>query len=153
MNSTRRFPYAIVIGRFQPVHFGHQRLIEEGLRAAERVIVVVGSDRKPRSVKNPFTFDERERMIRASLRSNDQMRVSVVGVGDSPYNDQLWIASIQSAVDRLLLQDGVAPARTKVALVGHLKDESSYYLRMFPGWEFVGHHAVEHVHATDIRAL
>ena len=112
--STRKYPYAVVIGRFQPVHFGHQRLIEEAARAADRVIVVVGSDRKPRSARNPFTFDERERMVRACLRSNDQMRVSVTGVGDSPYNDQLWIASIQSAVDKLIVQDGNKPAKAKV---------------------------------------
>ncbi|RZI96904.1 MAG: bifunctional nicotinamide-nucleotide adenylyltransferase/Nudix hydroxylase [Variovorax sp.] len=151
--SARKFQYAIVIGRFQPVHFGHQRLIEEGLRAAERVIVVVGSDRKPRSVKNPFTFDERERMVRASLRGAEQMRVSVIGVGDSPYNDQIWIASIQSAVDRLIAQDGLKPAQAKVALVGHLKDASSYYLKLFPSWEFVAHHVVESINATDVRAL
>lgn len=151
--NTRKFPYAVVIGRFQPVHFGHQRLIEEALRTAERVIVVVGSDRKPRSFKNPFTFDERERMVRASLRSNEQMRVSVVGVGDSPYNDQLWIASIQSAVDRLIQQDGGVPAKAKVALIGHLKDASSYYLRLFPTWEFIGLDGVESIHATDVRSL
>ncbi|MFM9924229.1 bifunctional nicotinamide-nucleotide adenylyltransferase/Nudix hydroxylase [Variovorax sp. H27-G14] len=152
-HNTRKFQYAIVIGRFQPVHFGHQRLIEEGLRAADRVIVVVGSDRKPRSVKNPFTFDERERMVRACLRGTEQMRVSVVGVGDSPYNDQLWIASIQSAVDRLIVQDGHAPASAKVALVGHLKDASSYYLKLFPHWEFVGQNSVESLNATDVRNL
>ena len=151
--NTRKYPYAVVIGRFQPVHFGHQRLLEEALRAAERVIVVVGSDRKPRSFKNPFTFDERERMVRASLRSSEQMRVSVVGVGDSPYNDQLWIASIQSAVDRLIQQDGAVPAKAKVALIGHLKDASSYYLRLFPTWEFIGHDVVESIHATDVRSL
>nr|WP_256734780.1 bifunctional nicotinamide-nucleotide adenylyltransferase/Nudix hydroxylase [Variovorax sp. dw_954] len=151
--STRKYPYAVVIGRFQPVHFGHQRLIEEAARAADRVIVVVGSDRTPRSAKNPFTFDERERMVRACLRSADQMRVSVVGVGDSPYNDQLWIASIQSAVDRLIVQDGHKPAKARVALVGHLKDASSYYLKLFPSWEFVGLHAVESIHATDVRKL
>lgn len=151
--STRKYQYAIVIGRFQPVHFGHQRLIEEASRAADRVIVVVGSARTPRSVKNPFTFDERERMVRACLRSTDQMRVSVVGVGDSPYNDQLWIASIQSAVERLIQQDGHAPAKAKVALVGHLKDASSYYLKLFPHWEFVAHQNVESLNATDVRSL
>ncbi|POA13964.1 cytidyltransferase, partial [Pseudomonas sp. FW300-N1A1] len=78
-------------------------------------------------VKDPFTFDERERMVRACLRGSEQMRVSVVGVGDSPYNDQIWIASIQSAVERLIQQDGHVPAaQAKVALVGHLKDSSSY---------------------------
>lgn len=156
-NSSRKFKYAVVIGRFQPLHFGHQRLIEEALRAADRVIVVVGSDRKPRSFKNPFTFDERERMVRSCLRGPEQMRVSVVGVGDSPYNDQLWIASIQSAVDRLIVQDGTTGPEPvmppKVALLGHLKDASSYYLKLFPSWEFVGHHAVESIHATNLRSL
>ena len=149
----RKFRYAIVIGRFQPFHFGHLRIIEEALRTADRVIVVVGSARQPRSVKNPFTLDERERMVRAALRNHDQLRVSVVGVRDSPYNDQIWIASIQGAVDRLVSHDGADPARAKIALVGHLKDGSSYYLKLFPKWEFVGQHSVDSIHATEVRSL
>jgi len=96
--SARKFPYAVVIGRFQPVHFGHQRLIEEGLRAAERVIVVVGSDRKPRSVKNPFTFDERERMVRSCLRSNDQtpaLAYVLIAI-NSRASLQLWVRQVPS---------------------------------------------------------
>jgi len=151
--NARKFQYAIVIGRFQPVHFGHQRLVEEALRAAERVIVVVGSARQARSVKNPFTLDERERMVRACLRGNEQVRVSVVGVSDSPYNDQLWIASIQAAVDRLIAHDGADPGHARIALVGHLKDATSYYLKLFPKWEFVSHHGVESLNATDVRRL
>lgn len=151
--SAFAFSHAVVIGRFQPVHFGHQRLIEQALRTAQRVIVVVGSHGQPRSFKNPFTLDERERMVRACLPPEAQMRVSVVGVGDSPYNDQLWIAGLQSAVDRLVAQDGVAAGDAKVALVGHLKDASSYYLRLFPRWEFVPHENVQSIHATDVRRL
>lgn len=147
------FSHAVVIGRFQPVHFGHQRLIEQALRTAQRVIVVVGSHGQPRSFKNPFTLDERERMVRACLPPEAQMHVSVVGVGDSPYNDQLWIAGLQSAVDRLVAQDGMAAGDAKVALVGHLKDASSYYLRLFPRWEFVPHENVQSIHATDVRQL
>ena len=37
---SRKFEYAVLIGRFQPVHFGHQRLIEHCLRVAERVIAL-----------------------------------------------------------------------------------------------------------------
>ncbi|MFT4265971.1 MAG: bifunctional nicotinamide-nucleotide adenylyltransferase/Nudix hydroxylase [Xenophilus sp.] len=153
-SPARQFSYAVVIGRFQPLHHGHQRLIEQALRTARRVIVVVGSDRQPRSVKNPFTFDERERMVRACLQGQaEQMRVSVVGVSDSPYNDQLWIASLQQAVDRLIAQDGADPGEARVALVGHLKDASSYYLRLFPRWEFVPNEAVRSIHATEVRQL
>ncbi len=151
--NARKHRYAIVIGRFQPFHFGHQRLVEEALRSAERVIVVVGSARQPRSVKNPFTLDERERMVRSSLASNEQLRVSFIGVGDSPYNEQIWIASTQAAVDRLIAHDGADPQRAKVALVGHLKDASSYYLKLFPKWDFAGHDSVDSLNATDVRQL
>jgi bifunctional NMN adenylyltransferase/nudix hydrolase len=151
--AKRAFTHAVLIGRFQPVHFGHQRLIEHALRVADRVIVVVGSDRKPRSFKDPFTFDERERMIRACLKSGEQARVSVVGVADSPYNDQIWIASIQSAIDRLVRNDDVSDAQRRVALVGHLKDATSYYLKLFPSWEFVAFDNVESLNAKDIRQL
>lgn len=149
----RSFAYAVVIGRFQPFHFGHLRLVEHALRHAERVIVVVGSDRQPRSYKNPFTFEERERMVRSSLRSTEQARVSVLGVADSPYNDSIWIASIQSAVDKQIAADGADPTTATVALAGHVKDGSSYYLKLFPKWVFDGFENIESLNATGIRAL
>jgi bifunctional NMN adenylyltransferase/nudix hydrolase len=150
---NRKHQYAILIGRFQPFHFGHQRLVEQALRLADRVIVIVGSDRQHRSVKNPFTFEERERMVRGALRNPEQARVSVIGTPDSPYNDSIWIAGVQSSVDRLIAADGAAPDAASIAIVGHLKDESSYYLKLFPKWQFVGFENVESMNATDIRAL
>ncbi len=150
---ARKYRYAVLIGRFQPVHFGHLRQIQEALRLAERVIVVIGSCHQPRSFKNPFTYDERERMVRSCLNSNEQMRVSVIGVSDSPYNDQLWLTSIKASVERLIQSEGANLSDIKVALVGHLKDASSYYLKLFPDWEYVGTPLVESLNATNIRNL
>ncbi len=150
---NRKFQYAVLIGRFQPFHFGHQRLVEQALRSAERVIIVVGSDKQHRSVKNPFTFEERERMIRGALRNSEQGRTSVIGVPDSPYNDSIWIAGVQGGVDRLIASDGASLQSASVAIVGHLKDSSSYYLKLFPKWQFVATDNVESMNATDIRHL
>lgn len=150
---NRKFQYAVLIGRFQPFHFGHQRLVEQALRTADRVIIVVGSDKQHRSVKNPFTFEERERMIRGVLRNSEQGRTSVIGVPDSPYNDSIWIAGVQGGVDRLITADGATPGTASVAIIGHLKDASSYYLKLFPRWQFVGIENVESMNATDIRKL
>ena len=55
---------ALLIGRFEPVHSGHLALLQEALRQAPQVIVVVGSAWQPRSPKNPFTWQEREAMLR-----------------------------------------------------------------------------------------
>lgn len=150
---NRKFQYAVLIGRFQPFHFGHQRLVEHALRTADRVIIVVGSDKQHRSVKNPFTFEERERMIRGVLRNSEQGRTSVIGVADSPYNDAIWISGVQGGVDKLIAADGASSDSVTVAIIGHLKDASSYYLKLFPKWHFVGVENVESMNATDIRRL
>ncbi|MFM9879687.1 MAG: bifunctional nicotinamide-nucleotide adenylyltransferase/Nudix hydroxylase [Burkholderiaceae bacterium] len=149
----RKFPYAVLIGRFQPFHFGHQRLLQQALRLAQRVLVLVGSDKQRRSVKNPFNLEERQRMIRGCLQGQEQARVSVVGVQDAPYNDALWIAGVHSAVERLIAADGGNSGAANVAIVGHLKDDSSYYLKLFPKWQFVGLESAESMNATDIRRL
>ena len=39
---SKEFELAVVIGRFQPLHSGHQALIQEALESAPRVLVVLG---------------------------------------------------------------------------------------------------------------
>ena len=65
MQGDLVYDYAIVIGRFQPVHNGHVALLQAGLQQARRLIVVAGSMHQPRSFKNPFTVTEREQMMAA----------------------------------------------------------------------------------------
>ncbi len=55
---------AIYIGRFEPVHNGHMALLQRALDSAQQVIVVVGSAWQARSPKNPFTWQERDAMLR-----------------------------------------------------------------------------------------
>lgn len=152
-SSQPSYGYAILIGRFQPFHNGHLKLLEYAYTLSERVIVVVGSDKQHRSYKNPFTFEERERMIRSNIGSEANARTSIIGVPDAPYNDSVWIANIQRGVDRLIAADGCDVADAKVALVGHLKDSSSYYLKLFPRWKFEPFKNVRSLNATDIRNL
>ena len=52
----------------------------------------------------------------------------------------------------MTLTDGWRDKNT-FCLIGHYKDESSYYLKMFPQWEFVDHDMNEVLSATDLREL
>jgi bifunctional NMN adenylyltransferase/nudix hydrolase len=71
----------------------------------------------------------------------------------------VWIASIQDSVNALIAADGFdisligSKSSSQVALIGHLKDDSSYYLKLFPQWQFVGFKNVDSLNATDIRQL
>lgn len=124
-DGNERFDLAVVIGRFQPFHFGHLALVEAALAAAPRVLLIVGSARGPRMVKNPFTDPERIRVIRESLAPEQRARVSFASVRDY-YDEQRWADAVKAAVAR--------ETSGRVALVGFRKDESSSYLSLFPEW-------------------
>jgi bifunctional NMN adenylyltransferase/nudix hydrolase len=126
---SKPFGTLVFIGRFQPFHNGHLHVLTEALREAERVLIVVGSSYSARNPRNPWTEDEREDMIRASVREAniDPARVVFGYVSDHPYNDDAWIANVQAEIYEKQLGMGVT------GLVGYAKDRSSYYLKMFPG--------------------
>ncbi len=151
MQGDPVYDYAVVIGRFQPVHNGHVALLQAGLQQARRLIVVAGSMHQPRSFKNPFTVTEREQMIRSALPVQEQARMQVVGVSDAPYDDVEWLQAVQNAVHAAMAAHGSDPARARVALLGHMKDNSSYYLRIFPHWQWLPFPNVAGIDATSIR--
>lgn len=54
---------AAFLGRFQPFHLGHQKVIEK-YRKKYDLTVVIGSAGKSREEENPLTAEEREKIIR-----------------------------------------------------------------------------------------
>lgn len=126
------YKYGVVIGRFSPFHVGHENLLEMALDVAEHIVVVVGSSYQARDTKNPFTFEERKAMISWTLADKGlRERVTIVGVRDHHYNDSLWATEVAAKVSQATY------GSTSVALVGHYKDSSSYYLNSFPEWDLV----------------
>lgn len=145
--NTQRFDALIFIGRFQPPHRGHLDVLRHALSQASRVCILIGSTDRPRTIKDPFSYDERRQMILALLDEDERERVVIAPVQDSMYNDGDWLRWIQDAVASEL---GDTSGR-RIGLIGHEKDASSYYLRMFPQWEFVETEATEDISATEIR--
>jgi len=135
---------AIYIGRFQPVHSGHVALVQRALASAAQVIVLVGSAWQARSPKNPFTWQEREAMLRAALPAADSARVQVLPIRDY-YNEAVWVKAVRAAVSAL------APEGSRIGLVGHFKDATSSYLRAFPGWELIHVERQGAIDATAVR--
>ncbi len=130
---NKKYDFGIVIGRFQPFHLTHQKLIEHSLNLAEKIIVILGSARSAPDVKNPFTPQMREEIIRACF-PNENERLIFRAVRDYPYNDHVWTAEIQNIVGEIVEENQTEHA--KIAVVGFFKDKSSYYLNLFPQWNF-----------------
>ena len=143
------FDYLIFIGRFQPFHNGHQKIIDYALKNANNVIVLVGSANSPRTIRNPFTFDERVSFIKSAFNKNENAQLNILPLNDIVYNDNKWVQQVQNIVAKNIDQNCVNP---KIGLIGHNKDNSSYYLSLFPNWESVDVNINSHnLSATLIR--
>ncbi len=134
-----KYDLLVFIGRFQPLHLGHQEVIERARSLAHNVLVLVGSSGTARSVRNPFTFEERKDMIQELYPD-----VWVLPIKDHTYNDAAWIAEVQKSV---------VPREKnwKVGLIGCNKDHTSYYLKLFPDWASESVDFVNPLNATAIR--
>lgn len=132
----------VLLGRFQPFHKGHLFLVNEALKQVDSLLIVLGSSQESRTVKNPWTVDERIAMIRAAC---PEAPLTFVGMRDSEGVDETpWFQAVEAAALR------VAQGRP-IILFGHTKDDSSYYLQGFPRWPYVELPDFKGLNATDIR--
>jgi bifunctional NMN adenylyltransferase/nudix hydrolase len=152
--EENQYDLAVVIGRFEPLHVGHQILLNKAFMVADKVLVLIGSSHAPRTIKNPFTYDERSQMVIQAAGTSNIFTAPLV---DNLYSDDEWVTSVQNEVATVLLAGKGwtdKDVKSKVAIVGNKKDESSYYLDLFPQYDYV---AVDEVKlgfdATAIREV
>lgn len=89
---------ALIIGRFQPFHLGHLRLLEEAGKEADEIIIGIGSSQESNTASNPFTAEERRRMIRSSI-SGIKSRISVYDIPDIGDNTR-WVKHVEKIVPK-----------------------------------------------------
>lgn len=148
----RKYDTVVMIGRFNPFTVAHAAILRKAVDLGKEVIIIIGSADQPRSYKNPFTAKERRMMIDGVLDQWDsedsyKTRVHIEFLRDYTYNDTKWATKIQGIVSKYRCLSG------STAIIGHKKDESSFYLDMFPQWEFVETGLIEPLHASNVRDL
>lgn len=129
--------FTVFIGRFQPFHNGHYYVVKQALELSDNLIIVLGSHRKAPSLANPFSSEQRTKIIRSTLTPEENERVIITCVEDHAYIHSKWIAEVQKAVSSAIFSHGFIAGPTKISLIGHKKDTSSFYLKMFPNWESI----------------
>lgn len=146
----------VYIGRFQPFHNGHKSVIDHAFIKANNVLVLIGSSGCARTPKNPWTYEERSDIILASYPEGTNLYTDAIR--DQPYDDNAWAAEVREAIKFTALDvanpDGFrnnGTADLKIGIIGARKDESSYYLDMFPNYDLVELTIDTHINATDIR--
>lgn len=151
------YDYCVYIGRFQPFHLGHLETVKVALQKARKVIILIGSHKAASNLRNPWSAEQRMNMIQKSLPAEAfPSRVAIGFLRDYLYNETTWVMDVQTKVSDVIDVDRGFEAEDtdpRVALIGFQKDASSYYLDLFPQWEYIEFPDYKGINSTDIRSL
>jgi nicotinamide-nucleotide adenylyltransferase len=84
---------AVYLGRFQPLHIGHKKVIERYQDEYEEFALVIGSADESRTDDNPLTAEEREEVIRECFP-----HLEIVHKEDHE-SDEQWSKDLEEKVD------------------------------------------------------
>jgi bifunctional NMN adenylyltransferase/nudix hydrolase len=133
----------VLIGRLQPFHIAHKETLKIALAENDHVVLILGSACQAKTIKNPWTTAERERMVRSCLTTKGNGNLTIIAAKDYFYNDNMWLTAVQSSLSNIHVMsdecvdvDEVDIDDCDVTLYGHDKDKSTFYLHMFPKWTF-----------------
>ena len=147
MGKMEKYSYeaGVYIGRFQPFHNGHLNSIKSALLQSKILILVLGGAHLSPSIRGPWSVEERVQMIKSCLTKQQLKRIYFVYVRDRLYCEEKWIQNVKGEVAKIIGNEN------SVAIIGHEKDSSSYYLKVFPEWHFFETGNFKKINATDVR--
>jgi len=87
----------LLIGRFQPFHLGHLAALEFALSKVDKLWLGLGSSNKPLEKNNPFSVEERKKMILSSIEDSIKNKITIFPIPDLD-NHVKWIENIDTIV-------------------------------------------------------
>lgn len=87
--------HAVYIGRFNPVHSGHEAVIKAMITefTAENCLVIIGSSNKEQSLRHFFNYEERRMFIKML-----NYTTKVIGLPDYD-DDSVWSIALDDILD------------------------------------------------------
>ena len=82
------------IGRFQPYHSGHHRMVKEIADEVDELVLGIGSAGDSHTRRNPFTAGERIMMVTKAVKDFDLVTYAV-SIEDLDRNS-VWVSHVQS---------------------------------------------------------
>ncbi|MHA1969657.1 MAG: nicotinamide-nucleotide adenylyltransferase, partial [Candidatus Hodarchaeales archaeon] len=86
---------ALFIGRFQPFHIGHLKVLQNTSIKYDEIIIGIGSSQYSHNRNNPFTADERKIMVEMSLKKVGISNFKIILIPDI-HNPPKWVDHVLS---------------------------------------------------------
>lgn len=87
-------PTALFVGRFQPFHNGHLKVIKDILKQNYKLIIGIGRSQESNTFLNPFSAEERKEMIKLTLEKEGIKDYKIISIPDKP-EDEDWLEYIE----------------------------------------------------------
>ncbi len=82
--KDKAFQLGIIVGRFQTFHTGHLDMVEKACNVCRRVGIFIGSSQESGTLKNPFTYEARKKMLQKVFGSRVEIYpLPDIGVGNN----------------------------------------------------------------------
>ena len=91
--------YGIILGRMQPMHQGHQHIIDKVISDGLEPIVILGSSQEARTQKNPYHPLERIHMVKLVYPN-----IQVYAMDDSKCWDD-WYMRLKANIQLMVTED------------------------------------------------
>ncbi len=119
---------ALFVGRFQPFHNGHLRILKTVYKDFDEIIIGIGSSQYSNTLENPFTAEERKEMIEKTLDREGIKNYKIYFIPDI-HNYPKWVSHVESIVPKF---DVVI---SNNLLTSKLFSEKGYIVRNTPLFE------------------
>ena len=86
---------ALFVGRFQPFHKGHFKVIKYILKKYDEIVIGIGSSQYKNTKENPFSFNERKKMIVDTLENSNIKKYKIINIPDI-HNPPRWVEHVLS---------------------------------------------------------
>lgn len=96
--EPQRSPIGITVGRFCPLHLGHQRIIKQMINdvGPKNSLIMIGSSNSPISWRVLFDYVDRRRWIKRIFPD-----IRVIGMPDAPNNDSMWFTMLDDYISSI----------------------------------------------------
>lgn len=83
----KAYKLGIIVGRFQTLHKGHECILDKAVELCSEVGIFIGSSQESGTLKNPFTYDTRKRLLEKLYGTSVKIYpLPDIGVG----NNRAW---------------------------------------------------------------
>ncbi len=83
--------HGLMVARFQPLHYGHIRIVNYMLAYCEQVTIIIGSIQESKTIKNPLSYEQRKELISNYFKAEVESEIIKIAGQKDISDDDNWL--------------------------------------------------------------